>query len=77
MKTVSLIMNAYVCRPGITGIVIDHRSPSGERVIGALRGFQLLKSPTTDTLCAVPLRSTNWEGIGAASGDGLATVCIL
>src|ERR1051326_8935926 len=74
VKSESSTIKAYICRPGAIGIVTDHNSPSGDRDIGALAGFQELKSPTTETRCARLLLNTNCFGIGGASGS-LPTTC--
>src|SRR5205085_4226574 len=58
----SSTMNAYMCRPGATGIVIDHRWPSLERIIGDDAAFHPLKSPMTETRRALGLLSTNCCG---------------
>src|SRR4051794_27754482 len=62
-------------RPGASGIVADHSSPSGMRCKGVARPFQRLKSPTNDTLRADLLANTNCCAIGAASVEAFVTGC--
>src|SRR6185503_11983753 len=49
----------YRCRPGVSGTSTVHVRPSDERRIGIARGFQRLKSPTSDTREAYGATRTN------------------
>src|SRR6476469_7370990 len=62
-------------RPGQIGMMTDHNPTFDDRLITALVGFHVLKSPTTDTRRARALSKTNCWRIGFDSSSLDAAVC--